>query len=162
MDTERLSADFLGMNSCRICQPIMCMNNIKVLCTCHDSGNYGVVVYLIMKIRRIATGKFHTSEVIHIHIVKIRIEMVPQAKIVIRIHHIADSVLYVIIIYISPSNRHAIHGNNPCRRMIFITERFWQAQGYIHIPLGMQTLGNTEISCCKSTIYMRRILPAKH
>ena len=88
--------------------------------------------------------------------------MVAQTIIIIWVHHIAYSTLHIVVVYIAPGYRHTIHRHDTRCGMVLITKWLWQAQCYVNVALGMKTLSDSEICSCKTTVYMRRILPAKH
>ena len=152
----------LGMNTSRESQPVVSMDNIKFLTSSYHTGNDAIVVDLVVEIGWITTSKIHTSEVVDIHIVEVGIDMIAITEIVIRIHNIAYSLLYVIMIDITPGDRHTIHGHNLTSTAVLITERMRKTEYGFNVTLGMQTLRNTKVSSSQTTKYMRRILPSKH
>ena len=162
VNAQWLSTHSLGMNTSRECQPVVGVNNIKFFATGNNSGNDTVVVDLVVEIRWITTGKVHTAEVVHVHIIKVSIDVVTVAEIVIRIHNVAYALLYIVVIYITPSNRHTVHSHNLTCTAVLITKRMRQTQCNIDITLGMQALRDTKVGSSQATKYVRRILPSKH
>ena len=162
VDAKRLSTYLLGMDTGRISQPIVCMNDIKVKGTCHNTCDNGVVVNLLMQVSWITSSKLHGTEIIHMHVVEVRIDMVTQLEIEIRIHDVTYTVTDIVITDITPCYRHGIHGNDVTSVTLFITKRFRQAERDIHITLGMKSLRDTIVSGGESTEHVRRILPSKH
>ena len=65
--------------------------------------------------------------IIDIHIIEVAIDMVTQFIIKLRRHYVADSILNIIIINITPGNRNAVHCHDVCRSLILISPRLWQA-----------------------------------
>ena len=123
-----------------VCQPVMSMNNIKLLSASYYTGNDGIVVDFLMQVRRITTGKFHTAKVIDMHIVEVGIDMVAQTIVVVGIHNIGYAALYIIVVDITPCYRHTIHSNNTASAAILVTKRVRQAQYCLYIALGMKSL----------------------
>ena len=86
MDHQWLTRYLLGMYPCRISQPVMRMNDIKLLLTGYYSGNDREIINLFVQVPGITTCKFHTSQIIHMHIRKIGIDMVAERVIFFRCH----------------------------------------------------------------------------
>ena len=150
------------MDAGRECQPVVGMYNIKFFATGYNASDDAVVVDLVVEIRWITTGKVHTAEVIHVHIVKVGIDVVTIAEIVIRIHDVAHTLLHIVTIDVAPCDRHTVHSHKFTCTAVLITERMRQTQCNINITLGMQALSDTKVGSSQATKYMRRILPAKH
>ena len=68
MNHQRFPADLLGMDARRIGQPIVCMNDVEPLLPGHHSCHDGIVVDFLVQVVRIAAGKLHAAQVIHMHI----------------------------------------------------------------------------------------------
>ena len=68
MNHQWLPADLLGMDTRRIGQPIVCMNDVELLLPGYNSCHDGIIVDLLVQVVRIATGKLHAAQIIHIHI----------------------------------------------------------------------------------------------
>ena len=110
-----------------------------------------------MEIRWITTGKVHTAEVIHVHIVEVSIDVVTITEIIVRVHDVAHTVLHVVIIYVAPSDRHTVHSHNLAGTSVLIAKRMRQTKRNINITLGMKSLGNTKVGSSQATKYVRRI-----
>ena len=78
MNTKRFAAHHLGVHTGRISQPVMRMDNIKLLLTGYYSGNNRKVVDFLVQISRITSCKLHTSQIIDMHIGEIGINMVAE------------------------------------------------------------------------------------
>ena len=109
VNAQWLSTHLLSVYSSRISEPVVSMNYIKFLLSRHDTCYYRIVIYLLVQILRIASRKLQTAEVIHIHIVKIGIYMFPEREIKIGIHDVSHTSVHVVIINITPCDRHGIH-----------------------------------------------------
>ena len=162
MDAQWLATHSLGMDTSRECQPVVGVDNIKFFATGYNASDDAVVVDLIVEIRWITAGKIHTAEVIHVHIVKVGIDVVTVAEIVIRIHDVAHTLLHIVMIDVAPGDRHTVHSHKFTCTAVLITERMRQTQCNIDISLGMQALGDTKVGSSQATKYVRRILPSKH
>src|SRR5574344_2319208 len=123
------------MYACRICQPVMCMNDIEILLTSNNSCNNRVIINLLMQIVRIATTELHASQVIYIHIVKVGIYMVAQTEIQLRIHNITYPALNIIIIDITPCDWNIIHCYYVHKATILIPPWFRETECYVHVAL---------------------------
>ena len=61
VDAQGLAAHLLGMNTCRIGQPVVGMDNIVVQGTRHDACYNRVVIDFLVQIARITTSKLHST-----------------------------------------------------------------------------------------------------
>jgi hypothetical protein len=143
-------------------KPVVSVDDVKLLCAGHLTCDDRVVVDLLVQIARITSGKLHGTEVIHVHVVEIRIDMLTELEIVVRIHDITHTLLDIVIVYVTISDRHGIHGNDTTSVLTLITKRMRQTEGDVHVALSLQTLRDTIVSSGESTEYVRRILPSKH
>ena len=55
VDDEGLAAHVLGVNTCGIGQPVVCMDDVVLLLACDDASHDGVVVDFLVEVLRIAT-----------------------------------------------------------------------------------------------------------
>ena len=162
MNAQRLAADMLGIDAGGIGEPVVRMDDVKVLGACHHTGNDGVVVYFLVQVGGIASGKLHTAEIVDVHIVEIGIDVVAQTVVVVGIHHVGDAALHIFAVNVAPCDRHTVHCHNAARRLVLVAEGARQTQHRLHVTLRVQSLGDAEISGSESTIHMRRILPSEH
>ena len=109
MDNQRFSRNLLSMNTSRISQPVVRVNNIKLLLTSHHTGYNRIVIDFFMQIIRISSRKLHATQIIGMHIIKICINMVTQVIIKLRIHIMSHSIFYIIPLYVTPYNRYTVH-----------------------------------------------------
>ena len=126
------------MDAGREGEPVVSVDDVKLLSAGHLSGNDRVVVDLLVKVAWISSGKLHRTKIVHVHIVKVGIDMVTELEIVVRIHDIAHALLHVVIVYIAPCDRHGIHSYDTCCMLALITKRMRQAERDVHIALGLQ------------------------
>ena len=68
MNAKRLTTHHLSMHAGRICQPIVGMNNIKLLLASNDTRYNREIIDLVMQVSRIPSGKLHTPQIIYIQI----------------------------------------------------------------------------------------------
>ena len=162
MNTQRLTAHVLRMDSCWIRQPVVCMNDIEVLCTCHHACNHRVVIDLLMQVRRIAARKLHTTEVVDIHVVEIRIDILAQLIVIVGVHDIPHPTLNIVTVHIPPGNGHRIHGNDTGSVLLLIAERMRQTKCDLNVALRLQSFRDAIVGSGKTAKHMRRILPSKH
>ena len=162
MDTERLTTDLLGMDTSGEGQPVVSVDDVKLLGTGHLTGDDRVVVNLLVQIARITAGKLHRTQIVHVHIVKVCVDMITQLEIVVRIHNVTHTLLHVVVIDITPGNGHSVHGHDTTGMLTLITKRMRQTEHRLNIALSFQTFRDTIIRSGESTKHMRRILPSKH
>ena len=112
MDHQWLTRYLLGMYPCRISQPVMRMNDIKLLLTCYHPGNDRVVIDLFVQVVRIASGELDTSQIIRIEIVEVSVDMIAQVIEQLRIHITAYASFHIVPTDISPHYRRAVHADN--------------------------------------------------
>ena len=161
MNAKRFSTHHLCMHTSRICQPIVGMNNIKLLLASNDTRYNRKIIDLVMQVSRIPTGKLHTAQIIYIQIWEISIDMVTESIILLRRHKIGKPGLQIIIIDIPPYDRYLVHTYN-IQETFFFTGRLRQTKSCLHIILQTQTFSNT-IGCNrKTTVYFGRKFPSKH
>ena len=162
MDAQRFTTDLLGMDAGRIGQPVVSMDNVVVQGTSHHASDNRIVIDFLMQIARITTGKFHSAQVVDMHVVEVGIQMVAQTEIQVRIHDITHSLTDIVGRHVTIGNRHSIHGHNLASRTILVTEGMRQTERNIHIALSIKALRDTIVGGGQSTEYVRRILPSKH
>jgi hypothetical protein len=138
MDTERFATHHLRMYTSRICQPIVRMNNVEFLLTCHNSGYNREVIDFFVQISGITAGKVHTTKIIDVHIGEIRVNMVAQSIILLRTH-CRQTRLQIIVINITPHDRHLVH-TDYIQEFLFFTCRLRHTESSLHISLLTQTL----------------------
>ena len=139
MNTQRFTRHTLSMNTSRICQPVMCMDNIEIVCTCNDTSNNRIIINLFVQISRITSRKIHCTKVVDIHIIKVGIDVLTQLEVKFWRHNITKTILHIIIAKFTISDWHMIHCHNLSVGMVFITKRMWQAEDCLNITLRMQT-----------------------
>ena len=88
--------------------------------------------------------------------------MLAKLEIIIGIHNVAHTLLYVVVIYVAIGNGHCVHGYYTACVLTLITKRVRQAKHRLDITLSLQSLRDSVVSGGKSTEYVRRILPSKH
>ena len=64
MDAERFSAYYLSVNSGRIGEPVVSVDDIKLLRASQNTCDDREVVYLVVQVAGIATCKAHAAKVI--------------------------------------------------------------------------------------------------
>ncbi len=105
MDHKRFSCDLLGVDSGRIRQPVVGVDDVEIKRAGYHSRCDGVIVDLFQQIVRIASGEFNTAEIICTHIVEVGIYMVAQSEIEVGIHDIAYSLLHIVAAHVAPCDR---------------------------------------------------------
>ncbi len=159
---QGLATDVLGMDAGRIGQPVVRMNNVKLLGAGNHASDDRIVVDFLMQVAGIATGKLHSAQIIHMHVVEIGINMLTQLEIIVGIHHVTHAILHIVVADITPGDRHGIHGHDAASSLTLIAKRMWQTEHSLDVALCLQSFRNTIVGSCKSAKHMRRILPSKH
>ena len=88
--------------------------------------------------------------------------MITEVVIFLGAHQIADALLDVVVVDITPCDRHAVHGHDMREGVILVAPGLWQAERDVDIALSVQSFRDTEVGSCQTTVNMRRILPSKH
>jgi hypothetical protein len=88
--------------------------------------------------------------------------MLAKFKIIIGIHNVAHTLLYVVVANVAIGNGYSVHGYDTACVLTLITKRVRQTQHRLDIALSLQALRDSVVSGGKSTEYVRRILPSKH
>ena len=159
---ERLAADLLGMDTCRIGEPVMSMDNVKLLSTSHLSGDDRVIVDLFVKVAWITACKLHGAKVVDVHIVEVGVDMVAQLEVILGRHYIATTLFDVVVADVAPGDRHTIHGNNTTGTCVLVAEGTRKTEHSLDVALGVKPLTDTIVGSGKTAKDMRRILPTKH
>ena len=160
MDAKRLSANHFGMYSGRVSQPVMRMNDIKLLLTGYYSGNDREIINFFVQVPGITTSKLHTPQIIHMHIRKIGINMIAERVIFFRCHF-QQAGLQVVVVDITPHDGYLIH-TDYFQELFFFTARFRHTENRLHITLQTQSFSYSIRSNRKTTIYFGREFPSKH
>ena len=124
---QRLARYILGMDASRECQPVVCVDDVEVKSTCHHTCNNGVVVNFLVQVGRISSGKVHTADVVNIHVVEIRIDMVAHTIVQFRLHDMTYAVLHIVIVNVTIGNRHTVHADNLGKSPVLVAPRFRKA-----------------------------------
>ena len=161
MNAERFATHLLGVHACRISEPIMGMDDIELLTARQHSSDDGKIVYLLVKIGRIASSKADTAQIVEtLQIVEIGIKMVTEPIIILcRVAH--ETILYMIVLDISPDNWHLAHINN-LEKGLLLSGGFRHTKGGFYITLQTKALRNTIGGNGESTINLRGKLPSEH
>ena len=140
MDTERFTTYLLGMDTSGEGQPVVSVNDIKLLRAGHLTSNNGVIVNLLVQVAGIASCKLHRTQVVHIHVVEIGIDMLTELEIVVGIHDVAHTLLNVVIVDITISDGHSVHGNDAAGMLTLIAKRMRQTKHGLNVALSLQSL----------------------
>ena len=162
MDAQRFSTHVLGMDTSGIGEPVVSVDDIKLLCPGHHASDDRVVIDFLVQVFGVSSGKLHTSEVVHMHVVEVGIDMVAQFEVIVGVHDVPHPALHIVVVYIPPCDRNGTHTHDFAGRCVLIAKWLGQAQCDIHVALGVQSFRDSIISGSESTVYMRRILPSKH
>ena len=147
MDNQRFSWNLLSMNTCRISQPVVWVNNIKLLLTSYHTGYNRIVVDFFMQIIRISSWEFHATQIIGMHIIEVCINMVAQVIIKLRIHIMSYSIFYIIPLYVTPYNRHTVHSYNTQETLVFVSPRLRNTESNFHIFLLSKSMSQSITGC---------------
>ena len=160
MDAKRLSANHFSMYSGRVSQPVMRMNDIKLLLTGYYSGNDREIINFFVQVPGITTSKLHTPQIINMHIRKIGINMIAERVIFFRCHF-QQTGFQVVVVDITPHDGYLIH-TDYFQELFFFTARFRHTENRLHITLQTQSFSYSIRSNRKTTIYFGREFPSKH
>ena len=161
MDAQGLATHHLCMHSRRIGQPVVGMNEIKLLRACQHAGNDGEVVDLLVQIAGITARKVETTQVIKpLQIVEVGIDVVAEA-IVILGRMAVHAALHLVVIHIAPRHRHLAHVHN-LEKMLLLARWLGHAEGCLHVTLHGQSLGDSIRGNCQTAVYFRGKLPSEH
>ena len=159
---KRFAAHLLGVYSCRISEPVVGVDDVIFLRPSHHSCHDGVVVYLLVKVVRVASGELHAPQIVHVHVVEVGIYVVAQSIVVVRTHHVAHTTLHVFIVNVAPCYRHSVHCHNVSVSLVFVAPRFGQTESYLYVTLSVQSLGYSKARRAETAEDMRRIFPTEH
>ena len=134
MYAKRFTANHFGMNTGRICKPIVSMNQIELLTTSQYTCYNREIIYLLVEVSRVATGKSDTTQIVQpLQVIKVSIQMVAEAVIV--LCGMSDkAVLNPIVVNIAPYYGNLAHIDNLEESLLFSC---WarHAECCIHIAL---------------------------
>ena len=120
MNYHWFTANTFSVQSRRVSQPVVSMNNIKIISTSNYTGNYRIVISLLKYIVWITTRKLNTTQVVCMHIVEISINIIPQFKILLGIHKLFESRFNSSFRHILPHNGSIIGTNNLHKALVFV------------------------------------------
>ena len=78
VNAQRFARYLLGVNTCWEGKPVVCVDNIVFHGTCNHTCYNGIVVYFFVQIGRIATCKLHRTNITHVHIAEIGVDIITQ------------------------------------------------------------------------------------
>ena len=151
MYDQRCARQLLCVDSSRICQPVMRMNDVKLLLTCNDTCDDTVVIDFFIQIVRITPGELYATNIISVDITEIRIDVVTQRIVEFRENPSVCTFCNLLRIHIMPYHRHAVHRNDFQETLIFVAPWLRQAESDIHIWLHRQSLGQTKTGRTQSS-----------
>ena len=149
------------MHASREGEPVVGMNDIKLLRACQHTSDDGEVVDLIMQIAWIATSEAHAAKVVEtLHVIEVCIDVITETVVVFS-RMTYEAVFDVVILHIAPGDRHLTHVND-FEKFLLVACWLRHAECGLHIALYRQTLGDAVGCYGKSAIYFRRELPSEH
>ena len=140
MDAQGLSTNLLGVDASGEGQPVMGVNDVELLSTCHLTGDYRVVVDFLVQVAWVTAGKLHSAQVVDIHVVKVGIDMITQLEIVVGIHDVAYTLFHIVIVHITPGNGYGVHRHDAAGMLTLVAERVRQTEHCLNVALSLQTL----------------------
>ena len=114
-----------------------------------------------MQVARIASCKSHTSHIVEtLHIIEVCIDMVAET-IVVSCRMTYKAILDIVILHITPGNRHLTHIDN-LEEFFLIAARTWHTECCLHIALSVKTSRYTVAGNSKTSVYLGREFPSEH
>ena len=162
MDHQWHTEDLLGVDTCRIGDPVVGMDQVVVVGSGDHAGDDGVVIDLVDQVVPILPGELDAPYIVRQHIPEVRVDMVPQVVVLLRTHHATDPLLEILSRGIMVDDRHLTGTDDPHIRGVLISGRSGQHQGNVHILLRGEPLRDAVGSSPETSGDMRGKLPAKH
>ena len=162
VNNQRFTAHLLGVNTGRIGEPIMGMNDIELNRTGNHPGYNRVIIYLLHQIIGVTSRKFDTPQIIGFQIIKIRINMAAKIEIFLGIHTIAITLLYIIPTYVSPCDRCIRSSDNMGKSFILVSVWFRYDKCDVYIATLCHAFGQPITGRTQTSQDMRRKLPTEH
>ena len=158
---ERFAADELCVHSGRIGQPVVGMNDVKLLRAGQHTCDDREIVYLIVQVAGISSGEAHASHVIQaLHVVEIGIDVVTETVVILyRMSH--KAILDIIVLNVTPGNRHLTHIYY-FQEFLLITAWTRHTERGLHIALCVEAPCDAVGGNSQAAVYLWRELPTEH
>ena len=162
MNNERLAGDLLGVDACRVGEPVVRVNDVAVHGACDDACHDGVVVDFLEEVFGVSSRELDASQVVGVHVVEVAVDVVAQVVVGLRIHHIADAAFDIVPVDIAPSHRSAVGANDFSEVLGFVAPGLRNDKGDVHVAILGHSLCETVTRRSESAKNVRRKLPSKH
>ena len=88
--------------------------------------------------------------------------MVAQIEICLRIHHLSDTVAYIVPADVSPGDGGVACANDFCEAFLFIALRLRDNKSDVHVAVGVHSLGKSIACSAETSENMWGEFPSEH
>src|SRR5690554_706076 len=150
VDNQRFSTYVLGMQTGRVGEPVVGVNDVVLISPRNNTGYDGVVVGLLQDIARVPARELQTTKIVGIHVVEVGIYVVTHPEILLWIHELFESRLYRFPADIPPHDGRIVAADYLQKTLIFVAPGLGNNKQYLHIFLLGHSLGQT-VTCCSES-----------
>ena len=162
VDDHRLATHVFGVDTCWIGEPVVGMDDVELLPACDDACADGVIVDFFQEVVRISAGKLDATQIVHMHVIEICVDVVAQFVVFLRVHDGTHPVLEGFITGIAPNNGRVPGSGYLEEALVFVAVRFWYHKDDIQVGLQGHSSGQTVTGRSQSPQDMRGKLPSEH
>ena len=162
VDHQGLARHLLGMDACRIGEPVVAVDDVAVHRAGDDACHDAVVVDLLEQVLRIASRKLDAPQVVGAHVVEVAIDVVAQVVVQLRIHHIADAGLHIVPVHITPCNGRAVRADDVGKILGLVAPGLGNDKGDVHVTVLPHALSEAVTCCSQASQNVGRELPSEH
>ena len=157
-----LACDLLGVNTGRIGEPVVRVDNIAWNGACNHTSHNRIIVDFLNEVIGVTTGELDAAQVVGVHIIEITVDVISQIKISLRVHHIADTALHIFAAHVAPCDRRGVGANDSCKSLLFVAPRLGYNECDVHVAAIVHTFRKTVACGSETTENMRGKFPTKH
>ena len=162
MDDHRFACYLLGMDSGRIGQPVVAVDDVEIERAGYDACADRIVVDLFDKIVGIAARELETSQVVGAHIVEVGVDMVAQPVVEVGRHDAPDALLDIVAVDVAPGYRSLACADYVGKVAVFVAEGLGDDEGYIHVATLPHAASEAVAGGAETAQNMRWELPPEH
>ena len=145
------AADVFRKHTCRIGQPVMAVNNVKIQTVCQHTCHSFVVADFFNQVIRIASGEIYATQIICANTTVVVANAIAEMIILLRTHSPFHPLLHIVVIIVFPYHRNTVSTDDAKERLIFVTPWFGNDERDLHVFLLRHATGQTVTGGSQST-----------
>ena len=150
VDDQWFSADVLCVDSGGVGEPVVSVDDVKLLLACDDACHDGVVVAFILQVLGIASGEADASQIVGEPIVEVGVDVISEIIVKLGVHLGSEALSQIIGIHVAPNDGCFAQADDVHETFVLIAPGLWKTESDVHIRLSCQTFGDAIAGCAKS------------